>query len=281
MRVTMGRSWSRTDGDPAIVHRNRAAQDQLPAEKFDLIATWSAGGTRPIWPRERWGLTQTEIEAFGAIGSKLAVGEDIDSAMDSFHNLVRDRALRMVDEVFLELPEAELFAADKGVARAEPRPEPLIAGALGIEPLEELETKRATSTPGTSDERVERVLRLADEWGSGAALRDFVLRVVRLGLQVRGYQWTVTVTPPQTKALALIALSPKQQERGFTTTWVAPWAFAEHFPDVAAERFDAALGGIRGALLDGRQIEALGDRLEELLRAQPPAVGTVVPESGS
>ena len=51
-------------------------------------------------------------------------------------------------------------------------------------------------------------------------------------------------------------------------TWVAPWAFAEHFPKVAPERFDEALGGIRGSLLDGRQIEALADHLEELLAVE-------------
>jgi hypothetical protein len=102
--------------------------------------------------------------------------------------------------------------------------------------------------------------------GSGAIVRDVVARAQRLQFQVRGYQWTLTITPPTTKALALIAFTPNQQRHGVVTTWVAPRAFAEHFPDVAPERFDEELGSIRGSLLDRRQIEALADRLEALLR---------------
>ena len=120
---------------------NRSVQDALPGDKFDRIATWTADGNRPIWPRERWWLNDTEIETFREVGSRLAAGVDIDPTMDRFHTLVRDRALRMVDEAFIRLPEAELFAADRGVAGAEPRPEPLIANAL------EIELKRGGSSP--------------------------------------------------------------------------------------------------------------------------------------
>ena len=87
-------------------------------------------------------------------------------------------------------------------------------------------------------------------------------------LQVRGYQWTLTITPPTTKAIALIAMTPNEQQRGLVTTWVAPRAFSEHFPAVTPERFDEELSGIRGKLLDRREIEALADRLERLLGSQ-------------
>ena len=96
-------------------------------------------------------------------------------------------------------------------------------------------------------------------------MRDFVARVLSLHLQVRGYQWTLTVTPPTTKALALIAMTPNEHQRGLVTTWVAPRAFADHFPNVTPDRFDEELGGIRGVLLDPEQIGALADRLQELL----------------
>ena len=45
----------------------------------------------------------------------------------------------MVDEVFRRLPDAELFAADKGGAGTDAKPEPLIADALGIEMPEEVQ----------------------------------------------------------------------------------------------------------------------------------------------
>ena len=115
---------------------------------------------------------------------------------------------------------------------------------------------RAPVGPSGADERVERVLRFADERGSGTTLREFVARALRLHLQVRGYQWTVTITPPTTKALALIAFTPHEHERGLVTTWVAPRAFAEHFPKIAPDRLDEELAGIA----DPYWIERILDR---------------------
>ena len=48
----------------------------------------------------------------------------------------------MVDEAFKRLPEAELFAADRGVAGAEARSEPPIGDALGIERPDEVPAER-------------------------------------------------------------------------------------------------------------------------------------------
>jgi len=251
---------------------NRAAKDLLPQGKFENIATWSGDGTRPVWPRDRWWLTDVEIEEFGEIGLLLDAGDDIDPAMDRFHSLVRGRALRMTDEVFRRLPEAELFAADQGVAGAEPSPVPVVANALGIE-RHEVQAQSAPDMISLADERVEQVLRLADDYGSGTILRELVARTRQLGLQVRGYTLTLNITPPSTKGIALIALTP--QERGLVTTSVEPCAFVKHFPSVTPERFDKELGGIRELPLDRRQIQALADRLEELLRPQVPEVCTV------
>ena len=244
---------------------NRAAQDLLPAAKFKKIETWSEDGGRRVWRRDRWWLTSKEIEQFSEIGSQLDGGDEVDSAMERFHDLVTARAMRMTDEVFGRLPEAQLFAADKSVAGADPVREPMIGDALGIEILEDDLNNRAPVGPSGADERVERVLRFADERGSGTTLREFVARALRLHLQVRGYQWTVTITPPTTKALALIAFTPHEHERGLVTTWVAPRAFAEHFPKIAPDRFDEEFGGIRGSLLDRAAIGSLAARLEALL----------------
>ena len=71
---------------------------------------------------------------------------------------------------------------------------------------------------------------------------------------------------------ALVAISPEPTQRGCSTTWVAPWAFAEHFPDIARDRCDEVLGEIRGVLLDGTQIGELAGRIEELLTVQPSAI---------
>jgi hypothetical protein len=260
------------------VSANRSAQDLLPEAKFKQIETWSADAGRRVWSKDRWWLTDEEIQSFREIGSLLESGDDdIDPAMQRFHDLVTARALRMTDVVFERLPEAELFAADRTHSGADPSPEPSIANALGVELPDDVQAERAPR-PGSDwderDERVDRVLRLADERGCGAIVRDFIARALRLNLQVRGYQWTVTITPPTTKAVALIAMTPSEQQRGLVTTWVAPRAFAEHFPNLPPERFDEELGDIRGSLLDRRAIEALADRLETLLA--PRLSGTLV-----
>jgi hypothetical protein len=52
-------------------------------------------------------------------------------------------------------------------------------------------------------------------------------------------------------------------------TWVAPWIFAQCFPSIPADHFDAELGGIRGSLLTAPEIDARGDRLESVLHSAP------------
>ena len=73
---------------------NRAAQDLLPAAKFKKIETWSEDGGRRVWRRDRWWLTSKEIEQFREIGSQLDGGDEVDSAMERFHDLVTARAMQ-------------------------------------------------------------------------------------------------------------------------------------------------------------------------------------------
>jgi hypothetical protein len=244
---------------------NRTAKDLLPGAKFTLIEHESAPRGWRVWPRERWWLTGDEIAEFSEIGQRLQAGHDIDAAMDRFRALVTHRALRMTTEVFAKLPEAELFAADKGGAGAEASRSPRIAEALGVEIPRPVRTGREPIAPAAPDQRVEQVLLLADQRGTGGVLRDLVARATALRLQVRGYQSTITLTPPTTRAIALVALGPHERRAGLVTTWVNPRAFADHFTSVPAERFDEELGGIRGSLLDGVAVADLADRLERLL----------------
>jgi hypothetical protein len=244
---------------------NRAAQDMLPLQKFELIETRSAGDASPIWPRHRWLLSESEIEEFGSVGQLLSAGGDIDPAMTRFHGLVTTRAIRMTNDVLLRFPEAASFAADATGAGAEPRQEPRIAEALGIDVAIEATFLGAANARDALDSRVEKVLRLADERGSGGPLRAFVRRALALGLQVRGYSSCVALTPPRTRALSLITLAPADDQLGVVKTWVAPRSFADHFRNVSAERFDQELGGLRGILLDGLELDALARRLERVL----------------
>jgi hypothetical protein len=249
---------------------NRAAQDKLPRAKFQLIESEAAKESASIWPRDRWGLDEKEVEEFSAIGDELGIkeGARINAAMERFRNVITARARRMVDAAFRQLPAAEMFASDSGLAAGDPRQPPSIVKQLEIEsPID------VAAAPGTDthdgmmslDERTERIFRLADDRGSGPAIRAFARVAISLNLQIRPYRWTLTITPPKTKALALIALTPNERERGIVETWVAPAAFAAHFPQIAAERFEEALRGIRGAPFDQAQLHALSERLQRLL----------------
>jgi hypothetical protein len=89
------------------------------------------------------------------------------------------------------------------------------------------------------------MIQRADVGGSGPAVRRFIARVRQLGLQVRPYKYSFTVTPPQTKAVALVAMAPDEQQ-DTVKTWVSPWAFSKYFPHISSERIDTELGTIPG-----------------------------------
>lgn len=247
---------------------NRAAQDRLPAEKFAEIRRLTEAGERPVWHTDRWCLTDAEIGIFAEVGSMLEKGE-IDPAMEMFRDVTMARALGMVREVLARMPLVASFAGDADVPAADPRPEPSIADALGLDVEPAPVVARVPAATGPTDEKVDRVLARADAFGSGPATRRFVDRARALGLQVRGYKYALTVTPPTTRAIALVAMTPEEAARGTVKTWVAPWIFAEYFPSILADRFDTELGGIRGSFLTAPEIDALGDRLEAVLHSAP------------
>lgn len=246
---------------------NRSAQDKLPRAKFKLIEDQAGTDSERIWPRDRWGLDVKDIEAFCEIGDELASKDEarIDPAMERIYPLVAGRALRIVDEAFRRVPGAEMFAGDSGVVGVEPREVPPIGECLRIEVPIAVAGRSTGGVEAGADEPLERILRLADDRGSGPAVRAFVVLARDLGLQIRPYQWTLTITPPNMRAQALIALSPSSRDLGRVETWVAPAAFAAHFPNIAAERFAETLSGIRGVLLDAAQLQDIGKRLQSLL----------------
>lgn len=248
---------------------NRAVQDKMPADKFAYIAGLAAGkDNHLVWPSHRWWLEPSEVEEFKEIGKKLEAG-DVEPAMEDFHRLVTGRARRTVDEVFRRLPVAALFSGDSGIAPVDAVQPPEIAAPLGIVVEGAGETRSATplvpKAPPTAGDRLERFFQYAETTGT-SALRQFAQTAVDLGLQVRPYRFTLTVTPPRTKAIALIALTPDDRQRGTVRTWVAPWAFAQHFHDMPAELFDAKLGGIRGRPLNAEQLNELELTLRGLFR---------------
>ena len=246
---------------------NRAMQDDLPGLKFQKIRAIKAGGERPVWPEERWWLGDAEIEAFARVGEQLE-NQEIEPAMQLFHDTVVSRTLGMVAEVLRRMPDVARFAATADVGSTDPRPEPAIAPALGIAAPEPAPEPIAPLPPGATDDRVAGVLARADQFGSGPAVRDFVARAMALGLHVRGYKYNITITPPTTRSISIVALTPRDNPPGVVETWVAPDVFAAHFPELPRERFIQKLSGIRGTLLSPAEIEALAANIEAALRPE-------------
>jgi hypothetical protein len=96
-------------------------------------------------------------------------------------------------------------------------------------------------------------------------LRRLLDRATGLGLQVRGYKYCVSITPPRTKSIALITLTPRSERDGRVTTWMWPQGFPERFPHLPADRFERLNPAIRGAFLGPAELDELGDRLEAAL----------------
>jgi hypothetical protein len=151
-----------------------------------------------------------------------------------------------------------------------------ITAALGLTLTDEksVAVEVGAPRPDSPDERLERMLRRAEIGGSGPAVHRFIARVRQLGLQVRPYKYSFTVTPPQTKAVALVAMAPDEQQET-VNTWVSSWALSKYFSHLSSERIDTELGTIAGRFLTGREIDALADHLEVLLHSAAPRAPVV------
>lgn len=115
---------------------NRALQDTPPNVKLERLLN-SVGKNDPyvIWSRDRWSLTDEDVEGFIAVDRGLTEdAESIDRAMALFRDLVTRRANHLLDGALEKFPETKLFAADTEIPAADPstvrRDE--LAAALGV-----------------------------------------------------------------------------------------------------------------------------------------------------
>ena len=173
---------------------NKILGDKMPSAKFDRIKEWAAAHDQRLLPRDQWWLSEGDIAEFRSVGDALEdeTSEDlaVDLAMKRFHSLVTARARRLVEEVFIRYPIVRLFASDAAGPGTSVREEVDIAAALGIKVREGKVTGPAglAPMPGSPDDRLERMIQRADIGGSGPAVRRFITRVRALGLQVRPYR---------------------------------------------------------------------------------------------
>lgn len=97
---------------------NRSLQDKPPKVKFPIllgkVADADAGG--PVWPRERWSITEVEIGQFIEVDELLDDNaQNVERAMSLFRALVTGRTQRLLDEALERFPGIRLFAADAEV----------------------------------------------------------------------------------------------------------------------------------------------------------------------
>lgn len=228
---------------------NRALGDKMPSAKFDQIDKWATDHDPRLWARDQWWLEAVDIAEFRSIGDALedetSADLAVDLAMQRFHSLVTARARRLVEEVFTKYPIARLFASDAVGPATSVRAEVDIAAALGIKVPE----KRIGGAggfapmPDSSDDRLERIIQRAGTGGPRAAVRRFIARVRALGLHVRPYEYSFTVTPPQAKNVTLIWMTPDEQT---VETGLDPGVFGKYFPQISSERFERELEETNG-----------------------------------
>lgn len=134
---------------------NRALQDTPPRAKLDqLLASVGKNDPYVIWPRDRWSLTDDDVEGFIAVDRGLTeAAESIDRAMTLFRDLVTRRANHLLDGALEKFPETKLFAADTEIPAADPSTvrRDVLAAALGLTvPEAPLVIRADESTTGPS-----------------------------------------------------------------------------------------------------------------------------------
>jgi hypothetical protein len=246
---------------------NSALGKKLPREKFSDIDGFMRDLSYPIPPRAAWPLTEQDIAAFEAVGEVLSrkdvTAGDVDRAMDQFEEVTNRRSRAMVEEVLRLLPTVAQFSESAAVPRSDPGEMPDLVAALGIAVPEQ--SPKAVATRSGHGDAVRTVLDRAEEFGSGAGLREFIARMEALGLQVRGWSQSIGLTPRDTRRTVLINVRPVAGRGGDVQVWVAPSVFAAAHPDLPGERFESELGGIQGDYLTPSGIAALAVSIERLL----------------
>lgn len=113
---------------------NRALQDTPPALKFPkLQKSLDDRGPYLIWPRDQWSLTGDDVARFIEVDNGLTDdAASIEQAMSVFHDLVTDRANRVLELAITQFPQAGLFAADTEIPSTNPTPESHASFAEGL-----------------------------------------------------------------------------------------------------------------------------------------------------
>lgn len=114
---------------------NRALQDKPPKIKFPILLAAAADPdpARPVWPRERWSISDDEVRQFIEVDELLDDdAENVEKAMALFKTLVNGRTARLLDEALDRFPRTRSFAADAEVLPDDPSPTHEFAAALQV-----------------------------------------------------------------------------------------------------------------------------------------------------
>ena len=89
---------------------NRALQATPPKAKFQRLTA----GDFAVWPRDQWGIDETEQVGFEDIEELLADQANREAGGNAFGTLVEARGQRLLKQAIVNVPAAALFAADSG-----------------------------------------------------------------------------------------------------------------------------------------------------------------------
>lgn len=114
---------------------NRSLQDTPPRRKFAKLLAWDSDPDERhrVWERERWSLSESEVEQFIEVDDLLTDDPQmIDRGMAIFSRLVAGRTARLLDEALDRFPEAALFDPDANVHADDPSELMDYSDTLGI-----------------------------------------------------------------------------------------------------------------------------------------------------
>ena len=244
---------------------NNKARDLWPSDKFTLLESLPKESLPPRWPpAQNSFLSDTEKDLLFGAEELIRTGK-IESGMESFRRFVRERGLRLYEEVFRLFPEARLFARGEDgehVPYEGPKQEPL-AKELGLTDLvSEAVTSDVTAVTWPSP-RFEPVIAHSEERATAQELRMIIEAVQKLGLNVRPYTQSIMITPKKKRTRMLFTLRSSRKYGGSFVIYRENDAVHELLPLISKEQA-AVLGPDGWGVLTRDEVPGFIAKLEQI-----------------
>ena len=230
---------------------NRSLQDLPGREKFDRLSRWAEGKDgHEVWPRERWSLTQDEINTHIEVDTLLDDHPDhVDEAMKKFESVVSGRTRRLWAEALERFPRVRDFAFDSDINAHNSSPAELFWSRLGIS--QPVATPRKTSPLG------DHTSNLGPAWEGRERWPNWILDEIAKAAKVSNARnartkprdgfmkgWWISTGSPARGTQLGVGLAPDRTSDPISPLWAQVNSRTEGWETVEARILSSELGRI-------------------------------------